>query len=677
MSMNYEDELERSRARRSRKHTDSAQERGSGRSTDARSGDRRTASLDMASHNGRSRGSSSARRKRKKPANKKKRLVMGILLTVLAVVVLAVVGVFAYIRYHFSVANSQNEVEKKNVENLEIPQEDRERMEKGYWTVAVFGLDSRDSSTGAGNQSDVIMIVNINRETGEIKLVSVFRDTYLNISDRNTYNKINAAYTEGGPEQALKALNKNLDLNITNYASFNWKAVATAINILGGVDIDISKTEYYYMNAFITETVKGTGIGSVQLKDGPGTYHLDGVQAVAYGRLRLMDSDYARTERQRIIIQKAFEKARKADLATLNSLVGNMCAMCATNINELDLLGMAKNVSKYHMGDTMGFPAARGEERVKIGSRRSACVIPRTLVSNVTSLHKFLFDVDDYTPTSVVQTISNRIAEVSGLNTAGKEIDHVATDQGYIPKTTAAPKATEAATEKQTTEADESSGESTSESEASESSIYIGPPIPGGASEPQSSPGVPSQSESSSSGIHESPGIPSQTSPGVTEPSSESPTQESRPSSPLDVTHPTEREVGPGHEPVEEATTGAFLPGGDASPAGSQNTPGSQNVSGGQNTPGNTGMTGGQNTPGSQGSPGTSAPGTQTSPGQQNPSNTPGGSSAPGGSSVIIVPTDDSGAPNPGSAQTTAPSSAGPGGPGEEPTESNGSPLGP
>ena len=143
-----------------------------------------------------------------------------------------------------------------------------------------------------------------------------------------------ADYTEGGPEQALKALNKNLDLNITDYATFNWKAVATAINILGGVDIDISKTEYYYMNAFITETVKGTGIGSVQLKDGPGTYHLDGVQAVAYGRLRLMDSDYARTERQRIIIQKAFEKAKKADLATLNSLVGNMCAMCATNINE-------------------------------------------------------------------------------------------------------------------------------------------------------------------------------------------------------------------------------------------------------------------------------------------------------------------------------------------------------
>ena len=112
-------------------------------------------------------------------------------------------------------------------------------MEKGFWTVAVFGVDSRDNSLGKGNQSDVIMIANLNRNTGEIKLVSVFRDTYLNVNDKNTYNKINAAYASGGPEAAVKALNKNLDLNITHYATFNWKAVATVINILGGVEIDI------------------------------------------------------------------------------------------------------------------------------------------------------------------------------------------------------------------------------------------------------------------------------------------------------------------------------------------------------------------------------------------------------------------------------------------------------
>ncbi len=124
------------------------------------------------------------------------------------------------------------------------------------------------------------------------------------------------------------------------------------------MDIEISKAEHYYINAFITETVKGTGIGSVQIKK-PGMHHMDGVQAVAYGRLRLMDSDYARTERQRLVIQKAFEKAVKSDLATLNSLVGNMAAMCETNIETNDVLAMVKNVTKYHLGETMGFPAAR------------------------------------------------------------------------------------------------------------------------------------------------------------------------------------------------------------------------------------------------------------------------------------------------------------------------------
>lgn len=125
-----------------------------------------------------------------------------------------------------------------------------------------------------------------------------------------TYNKLNYAYAVGGPEQAIETLNRNLDLEINDYMTFNWKAVANAIDILGGVDIELSKAEFYYINSFITETVKATGIGSHQLTHA-GMNHLDGVQAVAYGRLRLMDTDFARTERQRKIVQQAFEKAEK------------------------------------------------------------------------------------------------------------------------------------------------------------------------------------------------------------------------------------------------------------------------------------------------------------------------------------------------------------------------------
>ena len=167
----------------------------------------------------------------------------------------------------------------EEIRNVDISEEKQEQM-RGYWTIAIFGVDSRNTSVGKGNNSDVNIICNINQDTGEIRLVSVYRDSYLNVNDKNSYNKINTAYLRGGPEQAVKALNKNLDLDIDDYATFNWKAVADAINILGGIDLEISEPEFYYINAFISETVTATGLGSTQLKHA-GMNHLDGVQAVA------------------------------------------------------------------------------------------------------------------------------------------------------------------------------------------------------------------------------------------------------------------------------------------------------------------------------------------------------------------------------------------------------------
>lgn len=184
----------------------------------------------------------------------------------------------------------------------------------GYWTIAVFGVDSRDGNLGKGALSDVEMLASINKKTGEIRLVSVFRDSYLHISEKeNDYDKINEAYFLGGHEQAVKALERNLNLHIDDYATFNWKAVVDAINVLGGVDIEISDKEFAYINSFITETVNSTGVGSYQLEHS-GMNHLDGVQAVAYARLRLMDTDFNRTERQRKVLGQAMEKGKELQI---------------------------------------------------------------------------------------------------------------------------------------------------------------------------------------------------------------------------------------------------------------------------------------------------------------------------------------------------------------------------
>ena len=158
-------------------------------------------------------------------------------------------------------------------------------------------------------------------------------------------------------------------------------------------------------------------------------HHLDGVQAVAYARLRYMDNDFARTERQRKVVTQAFEKAKKTDLNTLNGLLGNMLAMVATNLTWQDGLDAIANVNKYHLGENGGFPFARGDANM---GKKGACVIPQTLESNVKELHKFLFDDETYEVSATVKQISNKISSDSGMYNEGKYVGHVSTDGGYI-----------------------------------------------------------------------------------------------------------------------------------------------------------------------------------------------------------------------------------------------------
>ena len=350
-----------------------------------------------------------------------------LIFAMLEVLVLVLIFGYAYVLKQYNKIQ-RPEFDVAQVENNNLSLEKKQLMEEGYWTIAVFGVDSRDSSVGAGANSDVNIIVNINRKTGEIRLVSVFRDTYLKISD-SRFNKINAAYCNGGPEQAIRALNENLDLNITDYCTFNWAAVANGINILGGVDVELSKAEFYYINSYITETVKATKIYSTHLQHA-GMNHLDGVQAVAYARLRYMDNDYARTERQRKIIQLVLEKAKHADIATLNSLLGNTMEQVATNLTWQDGYDALANITKYSISETAGFPVARGEANIgKLGD----CVIPQTLESNVIALHAFLFGEENYEPSDAVKNISKQISATSGMYNEGTPVGHVSTEGVIIP----------------------------------------------------------------------------------------------------------------------------------------------------------------------------------------------------------------------------------------------------
>ncbi len=332
----------------------------------------------------------------------------------------------------------------------------RVQHDDGYWTISVFGLDSRDGNTGKGALADVQLIASINKKTGEIRLASVFRDTYLQINSEGDYNKINEAYFLGGYEQAVTALQDNFDLQIDDCVTFNWKAVADAINVLGGIDLEITDQEFAYINSFITETVESTGVASTHLQQS-GMNHLDGVQAVAYARLRLMDTDFKRTERQRKVIGLAMEKAKQANFKTLRALVGTVYPEIFTTISVDDILLLAKNAKKYYIGQTSGFPFSHTEMKIS----KKSCVVPATLESNVVQLHAFLYDDSDYQPSDLVKYISAQISDVSGIFEPGKDMESGKNigAQDHIGGGQSVPAKTEAVNEEQPESAPDSSEE--------------------------------------------------------------------------------------------------------------------------------------------------------------------------------------------------------------------------
>ncbi|MGN0157786.1 MAG: LCP family protein [Brotaphodocola sp.] len=294
----------------------------------------------------------------------------------------------------------------------------RMQTEEGYWTVAIYGVDSREGNTGKGALADVQLIASLNKKTGEIRLASVFRDTYLQIDSEGDYDKINEAYFLGGYEQAVTALQDNFDLKIDDCVTFNWKAVADVINVLGGIELEITDQEFAYINSFITETVESTGVASTHLNQS-GMNHLDGVQAVAYARLRLMDTDFKRTERQRKVIGLAMEKAKQANFKTLKTLVGTVYPEIFTTIRVDDLVMLAKNANKYYISQTSGFPFSHTEMKIS----KKSCVVPATLESNVVQLHAFLYDDTGYTASDLVKVISAHISKVSGVTEPGKDTE--------------------------------------------------------------------------------------------------------------------------------------------------------------------------------------------------------------------------------------------------------------
>ena len=348
----------------------------------------------------------------KKPMSKKKKKRVAIIAIEVAVIVIALlVAVVLYFGDKLGTVKGVDEngsviSDSVNKDDIVINPDLQDDNMKGYWTIAAFGVDSRTGMLGKGTLSDTIIIISINKETSEVKMASVYRDTYLDIGD-GLYRKANAAYSTGGPQQAIDMLNKNLDLNITEFATVNWNVLVEIIDKLGGIEVEVTDKEATAVNKYLQETANSAGVKANFLSGG-GTLTLDGAQAVTYCRIRKgVGDDFKRTERQRTVIQSMLAKAKKTDLITLTSIANDCFGNCATNVSLNQIIELLGKASKYEITETSSFP--KETKGVKIGG--GDYLVPSgSYVDEVVALHTFLYgDSESYIPSDTVKSVGAKV----------------------------------------------------------------------------------------------------------------------------------------------------------------------------------------------------------------------------------------------------------------------------
>lgn len=366
---------------------------------------------------------------------RKKRRKVRFILEII-VLLLFIGGLYVY--GQISAKLDKIDIQETDLQEQDIVTNDQAPQMTGYTTYALFGLDHRSRNEKLNTEnSDTIIVASINNDTKAVKLVSVYRDTLLNVKD-DTYSKANAAYALGGPAQAVNMLNTNLDLNITDYVSIDFDALVTVVDCLGGLDIPLSYAEIVHMNNYCVETAEETGKSytPVELPEPKpedqeaivGTYHLNGVQATSYCRIRYTASlDMGRTERQRRVIQMIVDKAKKAGLSTIFDIMDQVFPMVKTSVSKTEILKLIPAMIGYSIDETTGFP-----QDYKFATVKGSVIVPTTLDSNVLKLHQFLYGNTNYTPTQDVLNKSAQIAAIVG----GGQVQDTAPAVTDAPNTT-------------------------------------------------------------------------------------------------------------------------------------------------------------------------------------------------------------------------------------------------
>lgn len=368
------------------------------------------------------RGGNGGRRGSAKKRKKRIILVVEIMIVILLLIILAAWRMLSKVNWDTSINMDQIQVNALD--------EETQKVLDNYTTIALFGVDNRSNGNYDGGNSDSMMLVSINNDTKEVNVVSVMRDTLLEVSD-DEYRKCNYAYNHGGAEQAIEMLNKNFDLEISGYVAVDFMALATIVDDLGGIEVEITQSMVDAVNPKTGGPALAGYIAEVQTVIGEvnedewylkaGTQTLNGSQIVGYCRNRYSGGDdYSRTERQREVVKKIVEKTMSSDVATITKVASDVFPAVSTSLSLAQVTAMATGAADYSINQMSGFPF---DLTTGTFGKKGSLVVPCTLSDNVTKLHQFLYDQEDYDTTETVDEISDWIVNYTGKNASSATVN--------------------------------------------------------------------------------------------------------------------------------------------------------------------------------------------------------------------------------------------------------------
>ena len=290
----------------------------------------------------------------------------------------------------------------------------------GYANILLIGIDARDINNPDGSRGDAIIIASIEEETGKISLTSIYRDTYLKLGGNDFYDKITHSFSYGGAKAMIKTINEAMDLNISKYVMFNFKAVSDVVDALGGLELNIEDYEINELNKYANETANIIGAKMPRDISKPGKQKLVGPQVVSYGRIRKgVGDDFKRADRMRIVIAELLKRVRTLSLKEMDGLVNLAVPQIQTNLSTNDVLALAMHMSKYHIGESTGFPYTLSTGYLNDVSY----VFPNNLYDDVVALHEKVFNQKSYAPSERVIEMSNQIRVDIGIANNQTEVN--------------------------------------------------------------------------------------------------------------------------------------------------------------------------------------------------------------------------------------------------------------